>query len=249
MKHYTDEELLLYLDGECPGAVARHVAEHLKECWPCRVRCTEIEASIGEYVHLKQERLDAPVPSGAGPKAKLRTVLPHTITWPRIGLGLAAGLGLLVWGLWPSREAHLPDARLTPGATKYATREQVCALGPEEDERRPRAELAREVFRQYRIVKPAPRSVEVDYLITPTLGGAEDIRNLWPQPYSSGVWNARVKDALEDFMREKVCSGEMALADAQAEMAKDWVAAYRKYFRTDRPLEAHALFVKDQPWE
>jgi hypothetical protein len=81
------------------------------------------------------------------------------------------------------------------------------------------------------------------------LGGAEDIRNLWPQPYNNGVWNARIKDALEDLLRSKVCNGEIDLATAQSEIAQDWVAAYKKHFRTQQPIEAHALFVKDKPWQ
>jgi hypothetical protein len=41
----------------------------------------------------------------------------------------------------------------------------------------------------------------------------------------------------------------MDLAAAQHEMASNWVAAYQKHFRTKVPIEAHALFVKDKPWE
>jgi len=44
--------------------------------------------------------------------------------------------------------------------------------------------------------RPRPDAYEVDYLITPELGGATDIRNLWP--YGDTVWNAHVKDQLED---------------------------------------------------
>ncbi len=32
---------------------------------------------------------------------------------------------------------------------------------------------------------------ELDYLITPELGGAPDARNLWPQRYDVPGWNAR----------------------------------------------------------
>ena len=77
---------------------------------------------------------------------------------------------------------------------------------------------------------------EVDYLVTPELGGAEDIRNLWPQPYEATLWNAHVKDALEDRLHEMVCSGEIDLATAQHDIATDWISAYKKYFHTDRPF-------------
>ncbi|HZT37758.1 MAG TPA: hypothetical protein VFA28_07660 [Bryobacteraceae bacterium] len=80
-----------------------------------------------------------------------------------------------------------------------------------------------------------PRAYEVDYLITPALGGADDLGNLWPQSYSATQWNARVKDALEDRLHELVCSGSLDLATAQREIATDWIAAYKKYFHTDQP--------------
>jgi len=68
------------------------------------------------------------------------------------------------------------------------------------------------------------------------LGGADDIRNLWPQSYSATAWNAQVKDALEDRLREMVCDGSLDLTQAQQEIAGNWIAAYKKYFHTDKPL-------------
>ena len=72
--------------------------------------------------------------------------------------------------------------------------------------------------------------------ITPALGGADDIHNLWPQSYGDTVWNDQVKDALEDHLRDLVCEGQLDLATAQREIATNWIAAYKKYFHTDRPL-------------
>jgi hypothetical protein len=93
------------------------------------------------------------------------------------------------------------------------------------------------VFRAYGIANEDPGKYEVDYLITPALGGADDIRNLWPQPYVSTVWNARVKDELEDRLRDLVCAGQLDLPEAQREISTDWIAAYKKYFRTERPVK------------
>ena len=98
------------------------------------------------------------------------------------------------------------------------------------------ADLRERVFQAYGIAHPDPGQYEVDYLITPALGGADDIRNLWPQPYVSTVWNARVKDELEDRLRELVCGGRLDLAEAQRDISTDWIAAYKKYFQTDRPV-------------
>jgi hypothetical protein len=51
------------------------------------------------------------------------------------------------------------------------------------------------------------------------------------------VWNARVKDALEDRLHDLVCDGSVDLVAAQHDISSDWIAAYKKYFHTDTPLE------------
>jgi hypothetical protein len=68
------------------------------------------------------------------------------------------------------------------------------------------------------------------------IGGATDVRNLWPEPYYDTAWNAHVKDQLEERLHEMVCRGDVDLATAQQDISKDWIAAYRKYFHTDHPL-------------
>jgi hypothetical protein len=88
----------------------------------------------------------------------------------------------------------------------------------------------------------------LDYLVAPELGGSDDIRNVWPQPYTDAVWNSHVKDALEDRLHELVCSGRISLATAQHDIATNWVQAYKKYFKTSVPLPDHYAFAKDMPW-
>ena len=92
------------------------------------------------------------------------------------------------------------------------------------------------MFAEYGIANARPDAYEVDYLITPQLGGATSIRNLWPQPYYNTTWHARVKDQLEERLHAMVCSGEIDLATAQHDLATNWIAAYKKYFHTDKPL-------------
>jgi anti-sigma factor RsiW len=180
--------------------------------------------------------------------------------WARVpGRLVAGGLAalllpvavVLVWMSGRTLEASgpLPDARLTPGAVRLLSRQQVCVVVMEDEGRTVPAELARRVFAQYRIENPKPRAYEVDYLISPALGGTTALENLWPVPYAEGVWTSRVKDALEDYLRSQVCEGKLDLATAQQELATNWIAAYQKHFRTKVPVAAHALFVKDSPWE
>jgi hypothetical protein len=81
-----------------------------------------------------------------------------------------------------------------------------------------------------------PTDYELDYLITPELGGVADARNLWPQPFARTPWNAYVKDELERLLHQRVCEGQIGLAAAQREMASDWIAAYKRHFKTSAPL-------------
>jgi hypothetical protein len=139
----------------------------------------------------------------------------------------------------PTGTYYMPDARLTPGATVRLSRTAVCARPGYGNKVVPIA-LQREVFQEYGIPRADPRAYEVDYLVTPALGGADDIHNLWPHSHSV-TWNAHVKDALEDRLREMVCDGSLDLTEAQREIATDWIAAYKKYFRTDKPLPEHRM--------
>jgi hypothetical protein len=134
----------------------------------------------------------------------------------------------------------LPDRRLTPGATRRVAISDVCSKAHEEVVGDVSSSLRQEVFREYGIVNARAGDYEIDYLITPGLGGVEDIRNLWPESYTSRTWNAHVKDDLEEHLHEMVCGGELDLSKAQRDIATDWISAYKKYFHTDRPLALHS---------
>jgi hypothetical protein len=133
--------------------------------------------------------------------------------------------------------APIPDRNLTPGATRSLRKDDVCRI-PKDD---PTVQIVsfsvrRTVLQEYGMVNASAKDYELDFLITPELGGSNEVRNLWPEPYSSTVWNAHVKDALEDRLHQMVCSGQLDLSTAQQDIASDWVAAYKKYFHTDHPV-------------
>jgi hypothetical protein len=128
-----------------------------------------------------------------------------------------------------------PMSELTPGVTRRVMVRELC--GEEQDRPAPiSAELHAQVFRSYGADIRRAAEYELDYLITPELGGATDVRNLWPQAYSHTPWSALVKDELERFLHRQVCDGALDLATAQQQMAADWIAAYKNYFATDKPL-------------
>jgi hypothetical protein len=136
----------------------------------------------------------------------------------------------------PIERGAVPDPALTPGATRRVAIGDVCSMVHEQVVAEVSSSLQQEVFREYGIFNARPSDYEIDYLIAPGLGGTDDIHNLWPQPYGSRTWNANVKDALEERLHQMVCARELDLSTAQRDIATDWIAAYKKYFHTDRPL-------------
>jgi hypothetical protein len=238
--HLSDRELLEALDGEISGA---SVEAHLAECWTCRARLHVLENAIGDLVRLPRP----PLPSAAGPRALLRAQLaelgredsPVSQNWwlaAAICAVMIAGVAIGQFWRQSSRVVvvMVPDPKLTPGATVLLGPLEVCSASSAKNKAVPVA-LRKKVFEAYGIAHAEPRFYEVDYLITPALGGADDIHNLWPQSYSDTVWNAQVKDDLEDHLRALVCAGKLDLATAQREIAGNWIGAYKKYFHTDRP--------------
>ncbi|HEX5226937.1 MAG TPA: hypothetical protein VFW44_04470 [Bryobacteraceae bacterium] len=248
--HPSDQHLLMAADGELHPADAARVASHLAACWACRVRKQKIEATIAKIIHFQQDA-DLQIPSADGPRALLKAQLAararrEASRFPVLGWGVAAVVaiaGIALFAVWnPSNRnttqitaVTVPNPALTPGATVLIDQREVCMEAGTSNKAVP-ATLRKRVFAEYGIASAEPRAYEVDYLITPALGGADDIRNLWPQSNSSAVWNAEVKDMLEDHLRELVCDGRLDLATAQREIAVNWIEAYKKYFHTDRPL-------------
>ncbi|HUA18735.1 MAG TPA: zf-HC2 domain-containing protein [Bryobacteraceae bacterium] len=248
------------VDGELPAREAERVASHLAACWACRARKQEMEGAIGEFVRFQRDRFDKRIPSPDGPRALLKAQLEQLAAaerasgpgwWPSItrrmnwtavalALLLVASSAVMLRPLSSRYRAHrvavtVPDPRITPGATILAGEREVCMEASIKNKAVPVA-LQRRVFAEYGIRSAEPGAYEVDYLITPALGGADDIHNLWPQSTQATEWNAQVKDALEDHLRDLVCEGQLDLSTAQREIAGNWIEAYKKYFHTDQPL-------------
>jgi len=251
--HLSDEEMLMAADGELPLGRAKRIDAHLAHCWACRARMAGMEANIADLVHLHRRNFDRPVPPAAPSRAllKARLAAAPRSSWQgwfgdvghvlRIaGIALAVGaLVLLVSYPRVFRDTRaVPAIHLTPGATRPVALKDLCS-GQYSKNAQVMPVVQRQVFARYGLKNVEPGAYEVDYLITPALGGADDIRNLWPQPYSSTVWNAAVKDELEDRLHAMVCSGELDLVSAQQDIAKDWIEAYKKYFHTDTPAPGY----------
>jgi hypothetical protein len=262
--HISDRELLLCADNELSAQRAGEVRKHLNACWTCRARTAALEQTIGDFVHLYREELDTKIPPIDGPRALLKAQMAQRANlagvgstffsrmgFSRIWLGragaalaaafLVAGAALTMWlnskrVEKPFEIGAIPNVRLTPGAINPGRFEDVCRAGFAANDPAVPDPLKREVLKEYGLSDASNNAYEIDYLVTPQLGGVASINNLWPEPSLTTVWNARVKDALEDRLHDLVCSGQLDLATAQREISQNWIAAYKKYFHTNQPL-------------
>jgi hypothetical protein len=73
----------------------------------------------------------------------------------------------------------------------------------------------------------------VDHLISLELGGSNDVKNLWPEPYEPSP-GAKEKDKVENWLHAQVCAGRIPIAEAQREIAGDWYAVYERIVDSTR---------------
>lgn len=133
----------------------------------------------------------------------------------------------------------LPDARCTPGAidprvTQRNTTRTICHPGYSRTVRPPTGYtnrlkvqgIAAYGFRDTRL-----SDYEEDHLVAISLGGSPtSAKNLWPEA-RAGKWGSLAKDRLEFLLYRRVCAGTYPLARAQRDLARNWVAAFKRLYR------------------
>ena len=139
----------------------------------------------------------------------------------------------------------LPNYFVTPGVTVSGiTLRKICRTKWGKDARHVTAAMKQQVFANYGLTgnkDPAcirdahGRRCEIDHLISRELGGADDVKNLWPQPYGSQPWNAVRKDCVETRLHKEVCAGHITLKQAQDAIRFDWTSAYLRYYEHPEP--------------
>jgi hypothetical protein len=260
--HLSDEELLLFSDQELPTRQAARVREHVAQCEPCRGRLTELENASACFADFHEQELQAQSFHSFDSRNLLKARLSDASKrvdrprrakfWGVMTQQLASAclaLLLVVGGIWTVRDIvrarssfeatnaeaiALPRRTLTPGSARAVEVADLCSSQDLDNDPPVSPSLEQAVLKEYGVPASSRKDYELDYLITPALGGVDSIQNLWPQPYSS-TWNARVKDQLEDHLHELVCQGKVQLATAQSDIASNWIAAYKRYFNTDQP--------------
>jgi hypothetical protein len=256
--HLSDRELVMAMDGELTRDDTKRVESHLESCWTCRSRKQDLERAITAFVHLYRNHPELQLPPSAGPRAMLKARLAelaqaHPVPWHKPANMLrcrwvtAAAFGFLGAAIFahgylverraPDVVLAAPNPTLTPGAAVMENPINLCRESMPKNKAVP-SSIRRRVFEEYGVANAPAKAYEVDYLITPALGGSDDIQNLWPHSYANTEWNAKVKDALEDRLRNLVCQGKVDLSTAQREIATNWIEAYKRYFHTEHPLRS-----------
>jgi anti-sigma factor RsiW len=270
--HPADTTLILALDRELSLAERVTLDQHLLVCEACRARVEAFERTAREadsvcHQHasgeaaatnalrrrLQQRMTQLGTEWDRSFLFQLRRVATAIPVFARVGIA-GACLVLVVWYIRPamnvavltraSRDHALPIGRFTPGATSNVSASDLCSRS-QPTRRVVSIAVRQEVLQTYHMEDVAPSEYELDYLITPELGGVGDARNLWPQRYAPATWNARVKDDLERLLPRLVCDGTVALETAQRDIADNWIRAYKNYFNTEQPIARDAGIVDD----
>lgn len=135
---------------------------------------------------------------------------------------------MILFALLQLSGAKRPDPVLTPGVARTTDVNAVCHGGSTKLVRHTTAAMKRQVCLAYHS-KDCPHEglMEIDHLIPLELGGADDVRNLWPQP-AKPTPGFHEKDKLENYLHKQVCSGKIKLTDAQNAIRTDWYTAYKE---------------------
>ncbi|RPI55475.1 MAG: hypothetical protein EHM55_07775 [Acidobacteria bacterium] len=253
--HANDESLLGFIDAEVSQARATEIERHLERCPECLARCRTLrDASNGiadlwlaagvapADVVASRRRIGDTMRADIDRRRTRRAPMVLALTAALLFFMVRYESTLLHRSLFIERGA-LPIASFTPGLARALEMEELCGTGIRTLPDVPAA-LRAQVLRDYGMEHVPPTEYELDYLITPELGGLTDRRNLWPEPYGLRSWNAHAKDVLEHRLPQLVCRGEIDLATAQRAIASNWIGAYRKYLPAEQPMELHARVLE-----
>ena len=126
----------------------------------------------------------------------------------------------------------LPDSACTPGAIfPNATQQDICKSGYSRSVRNVPVSEKDQAYAEYGITHHSTGQYEVDHLVSLELGGSNDIANLWPEAASPKP-GFHEKDKVENYLHGQVCSGAIALPEAQKEIATNWLAVYNRMSQT-----------------
>jgi hypothetical protein len=120
----------------------------------------------------------------------------------------------------------LPDHACTPGDIfSNATKDEICVPGYASSVRDVPQSVKEAVYAAYGIASRNPGEYEVDHLVNLSIGGSNDISNLWPEA-ANPTPGFHQKDQVEVYLQDQVCSGKMDIRTAQIQIATNWLQVY-----------------------
>jgi hypothetical protein len=120
----------------------------------------------------------------------------------------------------------LPDPACSPGALLTSDVRAICTAGYSQSVREVPVSEKNAVYAEYGITSHKTGQYEVDHIISLQLGGSNDLANLFPEAAEPRP-GFHEKDKVENELHRQVCAGKLSLADAQRQIATDWVTVYR----------------------
>lgn len=115
-----------------------------------------------------------------------------------------------------AQDALVPNRKLTPGKIAESDKDRGGVT----------LKMEQKVFARYRLPWSRRGEFKVDHLIPPELGGADNIKNLWPQSVRSRPYGAERKGQLTEVLISRVRAGQLTLAQAQEQISRDWIDAF-----------------------
>ena len=125
--------------------------------------------------------------------------------------------------------AQLPNSFQTPGAKSKANEAQVCAADFEASVK-PMAKWQHDQALERYGKRPEDFTGELDHLIPLSLGGTNELDNIWPLPPNKDMGPEQKKE-LDAKLHSMVCDKSITLKAAQEAIKKDWVKAYQQYVK------------------
>lgn len=124
-----------------------------------------------------------------------------------------------------------PNPRLTPGVVASTDTALVCEKDYPSRSRHVTSSTKNKVYERYGVDKAlCDKGCKIDHLVPLSIGGANDIQNLWPHEYGADH-NVYAKTRLEVRLRKEVCTGHMPIVDAQTCIKNNWIQCFDKFYK------------------
>src|ERR1700733_12650256 len=75
ISHLSDQDLLLFADGELSRTRSAQARAHLVACWSCRARLRKMEDTVSDVANIYAREFDPRSSSEAGLRARLKAQL------------------------------------------------------------------------------------------------------------------------------------------------------------------------------